>query len=48
MIENAFSSLIHGLLHLLDSTWWLFAIILAVKFGPRIVRGILLQRGGYR
>lgn len=48
MIESALLALIRGLGSMLVSTWWLFAILLAAKFGPRIVRGILLQRGGYR
>lgn len=48
MIRTVALPLISGTLHMLLSVWWLIVILLAAKFGPRIVRGILLQRGGLR
>jgi hypothetical protein len=41
-------SLISGTLNVLDKEWWLFSIILTAKFGPRVVRGHLLRKGGLR
>lgn len=46
MIGHIFSALLGGIVHVFLSTWWLFAIVLGAKFGPRFIRGILLRRGG--
>jgi hypothetical protein len=40
------TSLIGGCLHVLVSCWWLIAITVGAKFGPRFVRGLLMRRGG--
>ena len=46
MIVHLFTSLLVGCGNVLVSCWWLFAVILGAKFGPRFVRGLMMRRGG--